>query len=220
MIAGALALVVLVALGSWQLQRLGWKQDLIARAEAAAAAPALPLDQALALSDPEFRRVTARCLGLHSAPYVELRTVQDGEPGVRLISLCRAEAGPGLLVDRGFMAETVSVRPEERPSDEAVVVSGMLRRPARANAFAPPPEGRTFFDRDLAAMADRLRAPETRSDLVLFVESSRPASPLAALVPSAPPVVFSNNHLGYALTWFGLALALVGVGLARLRRRR
>ena len=39
-----------------------------------------------------------------------------------------------------------------------------------------------------------------------------------ALQPSAPPAAFANNHLGYAITWFGLALALVGVYVALLRR--
>ena len=40
-----------------------------------------------------------------------------------------------------------------------------------------------------------------------------------ALKPSAPPAAFANNHLGYAITWFGLALALAGVYIALLRRK-
>ena len=79
-------------------------------------------------------------------------------------------------------------------------------------------EGRHFYARDTRAMAETLRvsgpvAPET----LFALTSSNPE--WAALTPSAPPAAFSNNHLGYALTWFGLALALAGAYVALLRRK-
>ena len=210
----AAALAVLVSLGVWQLQRLAWKQDLMARIEAARTAPPVSLDEALARPDPEFARVTLVCRGLDRAPWIELRTLMDGEPGVRLISLCSDETP--ILVDRGFVAETISARPPSDGGNMPVAVRGVLRRGEAANAFTPPAEDRRVYVRDLSAMAGRLGGG--RTDLMLVAETSSNPE-WRALAPSALPAGLTNNHLGYALTWFGLALALVGVYGAVVYRR-
>ena len=219
-ILSALALALLITLGVWQVQRLQWKQDLIARAEAAAQLPPAPLDAVAEGPEAEFRRVVVRCPGLAAAPWVELQSIQDGRPGVRLVSVCRPEGGAGaLLVDRGFVADHVSARPTQTGSDATVEITGVLRRVPSPNRFAPPPRDGRFYARDQQAMAAALGESGDVGDRVLFAEtSSNPEWP--ALHPSAPPAAFSNDHLGYALTWFGLAIALVVFYGALLRRRR
>lgn len=217
----AIGVAVLVGLGTWQLRRLAWKEDLIARAAAAERAPVAPLRNVL--PEPrnvEFRRVAADCVGLASARFVELQSIEGGQPGVRLISLCRpVEGGRPLLIDRGFVAETVSARPSEAVSETPVRVTAQLRANPPVNGMAPAPDGRRFYARDAAAMAQALGAGGEVEPLTLFaLTSSNPD--WAALRPSAPPAAFSNNHLGYAMTWFGLAAALAGVFLAFLARRR
>lgn len=213
-VACAIALVALVSLGVWQTQRLAWKEDLLARIEAARSAPPVPLDQALARPDPEFARVVLTCRGLDRAPYVELNTLLDGELGARLVSLCPGETP--ILVDRGFVAETVSARPPQDGPAMPVSVRGVLRRGEAANAFTPPTEPGRVYVRDLAAMADQLGGG--RTDLMLVAETSSNPE-WSALRPEALPSSLSNNHLGYALTWFGLAAALAGVYAAFLYRR-
>ena len=152
------ALILLIGLGVWQVQRLQWKEGLIDRADAAAEMAPVPVSQLKPGPDREFRQVTIDCPGLATAPFVELQSILDGEAGVRLISACEEQAAPGraeagvLLIDRGFVAETVTARPPV--TDER-----------------------------------------------------------------QPPVAFANNHLGYALTWFGLALALIGFYIALVRRK-
>ena len=102
------ALVLLVGLGVWQVERLKWKEGLIAAAEAAAAKPPEPLDQVLADGDLEFRKALIVCPGLATAPYVELQSIHEGQAGVRLISACKpAGAAFSLLIDRGFVADGV-----------------------------------------------------------------------------------------------------------------
>ena len=66
-------------------------------------------------------------------------------------------------------------------------------------------------------MSLALDAPDAAPFTLYALTSSNPE--WTALRPSAPPAAFSNNHLGYALTWFGLALALVGFYIALLRRK-
>lgn len=203
----------LMSLGVWQMRRLAWKEDLIARVEAARTAPAVTLDEALARPDPEFARVHLVCRGLDRAPYVELRTLLDGEPGSRLVSLCSEETP--ILVDRGFVAETISARPPDDGGTMPVAIRGVLRRGEAANAFTPPPEPDRVYVRDLAALSARLGGG--RTDLMLVAETSSNPE-WRALRPAALPSGLRNNHLGYAVTWFGLAAALLGVWIALVRR--
>lgn len=215
----ALALAVLVSLGVWQLRRLEWKEGLIARAERKARLPVAPIAVAFADPDgPEFRRVTADCPGISTAPFVELRSIHDGQAGVRLISACKpASFTFSLLVDRGFIADEVKARPPVRASSEPQIVTGEVRFAPLRNGFAPDPDGRVFYDRNNMAMARVLGAGTVPEHFVYATRSTNPE--LAALQPSAPPPAFSNNHLGYAATWFGLALVLAGVYIALVIRK-
>lgn len=218
-VAVAAALAVLIALGVWQVRRLAWKEGLIAAAQAAAARPVVPLQTVLAEGgDGEFRRVAIDCPGLATAPYVELRTLHDGEAGVRLVSAC-AIGGATWLVDRGFVAESISARPPVTPDATPTRVEAVIRRVPPSGPMTPPPAGRVFYGRDTAAMARALGVSGPVDPRTLYaVVSSNPD--WRALRPIAPPVAFSNNHLGYALTWFGLAAALVAVYASLLWRRR
>lgn len=216
-------LVLLCSLGVWQVQRLQWKQGLIDEAEAAAGKAPVSLYDLVDSGDaPEFRRVTIDCPGLATAPYVELQSIEDGQVGVRLVSACPILKQTGMaiapvyLVDRGFVADTISSRPPEARSSTDVRITAVLRTAPPPGAMAPPPEGRRFYARDTAAMARALNVTAEVAPQTLFaLTSSNPE--WGALKPSAPPPAFSNNHLGYALTWFGLALALIGFYIALLR---
>lgn len=210
-IVSLLAFVLLVSLGVWQVQRLQWKQGLIARAEAAADLPPVSLEALAQMQDPEFRTAVLVC-DFQNGRWVELQSIQDGEVGVRLISSC-----DGWLVDLGFVPETVSARPAQQPA-AIPAITAQARRVEVPGAFAPPPEGNRFYARDTEAMSRALGVEGPVPPYVLFATGS--AWPgWEALKPSAPPPAFSNNHLGYALTWFGLALALAGFYIALLRRK-
>lgn len=217
-VLGAAALVLLLSLGAWQVQRLQWKQGLIEQAERAATLPPAPLAEVLASGAPEFRKAVVACPGLASAPYVELQTIQGGQAGVRLVSACRPTGqADAFLIDRGFVADTISARPPVAPSTVPATVTVEVRETPPPGPMSLPPEGDRFFARDVPAMAAALEAGETSPLTLYALTSSNPE--WRALQPSAPPAAFSNNHLGYALTWFGLALALVGFYIALLRRK-
>jgi surfeit locus 1 family protein len=226
--ATALALAALLGLGTWQLQRLAWKQDLLARIAALAQAPAEPLDVVLHRIDDgrdvEFARVQVRCAEV--APRaVDLYALHDGRPGWRPVTACRLGSGPhaSILVDLGFRPGEPGAPPVEQavafPPGQALV--GVLRKPAPETwfeALAPRPpsaDRRRWFRRDVAGMAAALGAPNP-APLMLMLES--PA--VLGLTPSPLPTGVSNRHLEYALTWYGLALALAAVYIARLLRDR
>jgi len=218
-IASAAVFAVLVALGVWQVQRLQWKEGLIARAEAASQVlPEAPA-YVLGAENPEFSRVALICPGLATASFVELQTIHEGQPGVRLISACRHPGYPQtLLVDRGFVPDNISARPPVSASEAPVQLVAQVRATPAPGPMALAAEGRRFFARDNAAMARVLGLDGPTAPWTLFATTSSNPEWLA-LKPSAPPAAFANNHLGYAITWFGLALALAGVYIALLRRK-
>lgn len=218
-----LVLALLIGLGVWQVERLQWKVGLMDAADAAAAKPPAPLADVLAevqgQGDLEFRKTLMVCRGLATAPYVELQTIHDGRPGVRLISACRPEGQDfSLLVDRGFIPEEVSARPRVTDSTLPLVLVGEFRTFSKPNAMTPAPSNGRFYGRDTEAMARTLKVTgPVRPEAVYAITQTNPE--IEALKPSAPPAAFTNNHFGYALTWFGLAIVLAGFYVALLRRR-
>jgi surfeit locus 1 family protein len=224
----AAALAILVGLGTWQLNRLAWKQDLLARIAALADSPAQPLNVVLHRIDDgrdvEFTRVQVDCAGYVIRP-VHLYALHEGAPGWRPITACRLTSGPraSILVDLGFMPGEAAAPPLQMPvtlpPNRPII--GILRKPTPPSwweGLAPRPPaagGRQWFRRDIAGMAAALGASNP-APVMLMLES--PAA--AGLTPAALPTGISNRHLEYALTWYGLALALAAVYIALVLRDR
>lgn len=226
-LAVALALALLVGLGVWQLQRLKWKEAVLAHVAALRTAPPQPAEpalDALALGrDVDFTRIRLTCKGLAHAPFLQLYGLKDGEAGWRLISACETSSlrYRTLLVDRGFVADTAQDRPKVAPGDTAPInITGILRRPDKASFVTPANDlaANRWFSRDVPAMARALGAPQP-APIMLFAETSTNPE-LAALVPAPLPGEIPNRHFEYALTWFGLAAGLTGVYAAMLFKRR
>jgi surfeit locus 1 family protein len=224
-LATGVALLILLALGTWQLQRLAWKRELMARVEALQSARPRPLEPVLdglaQGADADFTRVTVECPGLAEAPYLELYALKDGRAGSRLVSACEAPSRRyrTILVDRGFVADTVSARPPVDPAGRApVAVTGVLRAPEAGSGLAPPNRPSRWFTRDIPAMAAALQAPAPAPLFLMAETSTNPG--WKALEPAPLPARISNRHLEYAVTWYGLAAALLGVYAALLLKRR
>lgn len=228
-LACAIVLAILIGLGVWQLQRLKWKEGLLAHIAALRGAPARPiepvLDDLAKGRNVDFTRVRLTCPGLRAAPFLELYGLQEGVAGSRLVSACPVASVRyrTVLVDRGFLADTVVARPTVDGAAAAPVeLVGVLRTPDRASFVTPKNPSGTgpgrWFSRDVPAMARALGAAQP-APIFLFAETSSNPE-LAALQPAPLPAEIPNRHLEYALTWFGLAAALAGVYLAVLLRRR
>lgn len=223
----AVCLTILIGLGAWQLQRLRWKEGVLSRIAALQAAKPGPVNLVLLEAsrghDVAYTRVTVSCPGLAAAPFVELYFVREGQAGARLISVCRLSgaAYESLLVDRGFVADTISARPAVDPASTVpVTITGVLRTPEPPGLMAPENDvaGGHWYRRDIGGMAAALKAGNPAPVFLAAETSSNPQ--WAALKAEALPSDIPNNHLAYAWTWFGLAAALTGVYAAMLWRRR
>jgi surfeit locus 1 family protein len=220
-IAVAIALAILLTLGTWQVERLHWKQALLARIAATQAAPPRPLAEALARAgrgeDVDFARVTVDCLEAPLEPSrVLLYGIKEGEPVWRPIAPCRIAAGRWTLIaiDRG-VARGEGPNPPQPVLPNPDHVEGVLRRPERLSAvqrFAgtgPQNAAAGYRDRAAAVAAVAAAAGGRMPDYMIVAARETPAPPF--VTPAPLPLNITNRHLEYAVTWYGLAAALLGV---------
>lgn len=213
----AIALLILLGLGTWQLQRLAWKTDLLKRIAALQSMPARPLETLARGAEPgtlpDYARASLDCPALERTPTLHLYALQNGVAGHRLITACPLDAPPyrSVLVDRGFLPDGALPAP---PSDLSEAAVGVLRAPEKPSAFAAAdqPAENLWYRRAVEPMAAALKAPRP---LPLFLMLERPGPKGGGPVPAPIPLDIPNRHLEYALTWFGLALTLLAVYIAK-----
>jgi surfeit locus 1 family protein len=216
LIATVLGVALLVGLGLWQLQRLEWKQALIAERDSRLAAAPVTLDQALKEFDAdrsvEFLKVEVTGAFQNEAELF-LLTTDGGVPGFEIVTPLVSQDGIVVLTDRGFIPEPLkdpAKRPESRPQGE-VKVTGMLRRHVGSRGpFTPDndPEANIWYWWDIPAMlAFAHVGPDAR--VAPFALHLLPGDGKSLPRPVAVDTALTNNHLQYALTWFALAVLLV-----------
>ncbi len=204
----AAMLAVLLALGTWQLQRLAWKTALLAdieRGEAAAAIP-LPPDPrpfTKAFADGVLHEDLAALYGS------EVRTTATGPVlGAHLLTPLERQGADPVIVDRGWVPAD-HPRPTT-PATGPVRVEGYVRAPEAPILFgaADDPLARRFFALDPVAIGASLGLSRTASFTLVALGTVPPNTyPIPARQLPRP----ANNHLMYAFTWFGLAGALLAV---------
>ncbi|GAA4002432.1 SURF1 family protein [Sphingomonas humi] len=214
----ALLALVFAGLGVWQVERLAWKRDLIARVEArlAAAPEELPPRASWTKLDPreiEYRRVRVRgVFDLANTTFVDALT----ERGAGNWVLTPLRTGEGtIIVNRGFAPKGWNDPPREAAPVEII---GLMRLSEPNGRFlrANRPGDNAWYSRDIAAIA----AARGLSGVAPFFIDAAVGSPADAYPIGGMTVVhFRNAHLVYALTWFGLA-ALCGFGLALMVRNK
>lgn len=210
------ALAVLVGLGLWQLQRLHWKQGLLAQIEARTKGPPITLKDAVALAregrDPNYYRV--RVDGrFHHAKERYLYAVSDGRVGWHIITPLETEDGDMVLVDRGFVPDELK-DPSSRALgqvDKLVTVTGIVRSPEIQGPFIPDnePEANRWFWRDLAGMARSALPAGAIQVAPFFLDADKSEVPGGWPEGGQTRLETTNNHLQYAITWFLLGACLL-----------
>jgi surfeit locus 1 family protein len=223
--ATLLVLVALVALGTWQLERLAWKRDLIATRQAQLAAPAASLPAAAddwrawdlrpAIVHGEFRHDLEQLFGVAAI---------DGRVGHHVLTPLVRPDGVAVLIDRGWVPAD-QAHPAARRAGQLegpVRTTGIARYRAedRPGWFTPDnrPEQSLWYWYDLPALERTLGLQL----LPVVVEADATPNPGGLPLAGRTRTELPNNHLQYAITWYGLAAGLlviwVSFGLARGRR--
>ena len=204
-------LALTLSLGVWQIERLHWKEGLLAEIDRAESAPAVPLPK----SPVPFEKVevTGHLRNDLAAHYgSEVRGTAEGPKlGSQLIVPLERSGQLPLLVDRGWYpdGETAPATPDP------VTVTGYIRPPEPASRLAPASDlvHRRFWSLDPAPIGAVLGLPQV-APYTLVALGPADAIPAPAQALPRPP----NDHLGYAITWFGLAACLIGVFAVFARR--
>lgn len=213
---GAVGIAILVSLGVWQLQRLGWKEGILAEIEARIADAPVALPEA---PDAEADRyLPVAVSGRIGAEALRVLVSQRGiGAGYRLISVLETGDGRRVLLDRGVLpvAEDLPLPPEGM-----VAVSGNLHWPEERDGFTPENDvaGNIWFARDVGVMAAHLGT----EPVLVIARALDPAETGVTPLPVTSEGI-PNDHLNYAVTWFLLALVWLGMTvflLWRIRQRQ
>lgn len=215
------ALFALLALGTWQVQRLHWKEDLIQKLETRATAPAVdPPSASGDLAAFEYRQVRVRGTFRHDRELYLVGRSLRGQAGLHVLTPFERADGPPILVDRGWV-------PFDRrdPAGRAqgqipgtIMLEGLLRLEKGKGAFQPDNDAQnnSWYFVELDRMAKTAQMPLAKGYYLV-------AGPMK--VPGSLPVAgqwrlkVRNDHLQYAITWFSLAFALLVIYILYHRQR-
>lgn len=226
LIVAALALVlfaVLIALGLWQVERLQWKEALIATIEQRIGSPPKPLpeieERFFEEGDVEYFPVTATGEFLHGKERHFFATWQ-GQSGFYVYTPLQLNDGRAVFVNRGFVPfdrKEPASRPQGQVGGE-VTVTGLARHPvAEKPSFIIPenqPDRNFFYWKDIETMAASADLPAGMQLVPFFIDANDAANPGGLPIGGVTQVNLPNNHLQYVITWFGLAAALAAVVVA------
>lgn len=226
-----------IALGTWQVQRRAWKLALIERVDQRVHAAPVPLPSRsewpqVSAASHEYLPVTAQGRWLPEKTVLTQALTELGS-GFWVMTPLQLADGAQVLVNRGFVPQEQRAQwlatPLPAPAPSTATVQGLLRMSEPDGGFlrTNAPAEQRWYSRDIAAIGRALQLPQVAP---FFIDAGLPPAPGAAAAQAADTrwpragmtvVRFSNSHLVYALTWYGLALMVAGAGwyVARYERR-
>ncbi|WP_324753753.1 SURF1 family protein [Roseovarius sp. Pro17] len=211
---GLLGAGVLIALGAWQMQRLAWKEAVLADIDARLAGA--PVDLPAQPDSETDKYLPVAVQGVLSSPELHvLIGTKDLGAGYRLIQRFETD-GRMIMVDRGFIPLTSKASAREVGPASLI---GNLHWPDEVDGYTPAPDAERgiWFARDVPAMADALGTEPVL--LVVRDQLSGPGGEMTALAVDSAAI--PNDHLQYAITWFSLAaiwLVMTGYLIWRMTR--
>jgi surfeit locus 1 family protein len=213
-------LIFTLGLGVWQMERREWKRDILERIAVNQAAAPMPLDE-LVKGDPlrrEYGRVTLSGSFLHDKEFHLAARSLKNDVGIQVVTPVRTDDGKIVLFDRGWVPSTKK-EPAKRAEGQVagtVDLTGIVRRSQVQRQFAPDnvPDKNVWFHVDVPLMRKMAGgAPDPVLD-TFFLEADARPNPGGVPIGGQTRLDIPNDHLQYALTWFGIALAMAGVYLA------
>lgn len=221
-ILGVVAAVLfagLCALGTWQVHRLAWKQELISQVKQRAHAPTAPAPgkpdwRGLTAGNAEYRHVTATGTYQYDRQTLVQAATELGSGYWVMTPLQLANGGGTVLVNRGFvLPQWRKNQAASPPPPEAEArVTGLLRMGEPGSGFLRnnDPAANLWYSRDLPGIATARGLTDVAPYFIDADAASSPSrDPAQAPVGGLTVLTFPNNHLVYAITWYALALMII-----------
>lgn len=212
-----ICLGILLGLGTWQVKRLFWKEALLASIAENMKAPPISvaaMENILKQTGSvEYRPVTVTGTFMHQGERHFLATFK-GEAGFYVYTPLQMENGRFVLINRGFVPydrKNAQTR-QEGQLDGPVTINGLARDrlSAKPSSFVPDndPVKNVFYWKDWFVMADSAGVPDLDAQVPFFIDADDTANPGGLPIGGVTNIELPNKHLEYAITWYGLALAL------------
>lgn len=207
---GFVFFVLFLSLGIWQVERLQWKQDLIARVNARVHAEPVeapgPREWAnISQERDEYRRVKLSGVYLNHKE-VLVHALTERGAGYWVLTPMSTADGAITFINRGFVPDEASLLASKttEPLEGEVTVTGLLRMPEPDGFFLRPndPEHNDWNSRDVRAFAQMLELDDVAP---YFIDAEAYTNPQNVPVGGLTVISFRNHHLSYAITWFVLA---------------
>lgn len=211
------AFITLCFLGNWQMQRLEWKEALVAKIDNRMASSPVSIDEMQNIQrngeDVDFRPVTVTGTFDHDNEAYYYNT-NAGVVGWNVFTPLKIESGLVVLINRGFVPDAFR-DPTARAKGQMIGVqsiTGLARTPPskKPNSFMPENDAAAniFFWKDLPVMAKKM-GQDVGKVAPFFIDAGKAEIPGGYPRGGTTRVTFPNNHLQYAATWYGLAFGLV-----------
>lgn len=219
-VSSVVVLAALIVLGTWQVQRLQWKEDLLETIDARIHSEPRPLAEIERIlsdaGDVEYWPMRVEGRFLHEGERHFFATHQGGS-GYYVYTPLQLDDGRILFVNRGFVPydRKDPARRVEGQVEGEVTVEGLARNRLDGKPSFIVPDNdlaaNIFFWKDIDAMASTAGLPEGAEVLPFFLDANTAPNPGGFPMGGVTIIDLPNNHLQYAVTWYGLAAALVGV---------
>jgi len=203
LILGIGGAAILIALGLWQMQRLEWKEGVLAEIDSRIGAAPIDLPASVDPTKDKYLPVQVEGQYVGEAIHVLGSTKADGA-GYRVIQAFET-GGRKILVDRGFI---VLEQKDASLNAGPLQITGNVHWPEETDGYTPAPDlGKNiWFARDVPSMAKALGA----QDIMIVVRAASDTDPRLTHIPVTSQGI-PNNHLQYAITWFSLTLVWLGM---------
>lgn len=214
---------LLGCLGAWQMYRLQWKEGILKEIAAVQNAPAIDLNNEPLrdLTVPDYQRVTVRGRFDHSHEFLIASRVHDGQVGYNVVTPFSTAMGQTYLVNRGWIPID-NEKPATRSAgqiDSETQIQGIARHPAAPTRWQPANDvaRNRWYGYDLGLMY--IAAEVKTKPLSFYIEADATPNPGGLPIGGVTKLDIPNNHLQYALTWYGLgALIALIFAVNRLQR--
>lgn len=207
---------ILIALGTWQVQRLSEKRQLIQQVESRAYGEPQPLPADWQDIGPkqnwEYSRVTVSGVFNHSAE-VQVYTVSDIGPGYWVLTPLTLNDGKSVIVNRGFV-KSANRDPATRLTGQvagSVAVTGLMRSTETGGLFLRENDlaSQRYYRRDIAQIAE---ATGVKDAAPFYVDADATPNDGDLPIGGKTQLKFPNSHLSYAITWYILAIMMLAAG--------